>query len=160
VDLISSFPTGNVWSTGETDAFITVSTSQPAVTVTHTDGNGCQATSNPVAVVVSPFITPVITASGPLEFCQGGQVTLTSNIATGNIWSNGETTQSIQVTTSGTFTLTLQGCSNVSLPVVVTVNPQPLVPTITVNGPTTFCQGGQVNLVASASTLSYLWSDG
>ncbi|MEI2748966.1 MAG: Ig-like domain-containing protein [Ferruginibacter sp.] len=60
---------------------------------------------------------PVITASGPVSFCPGGSVVLTSSAASGNIWSNGATTQSITVNTSGTFTVSNtdnNGC--ISLP--------------------------------------------
>ncbi|MBP6334745.1 MAG: hypothetical protein KA444_04670 [Bacteroidia bacterium] len=41
---------------------------------------------------------PVITATGPTEFCPGGSVTLTSSPAASYLWSNGSTTQSIVVT--------------------------------------------------------------
>jgi hypothetical protein len=61
--------------------------------------------------------TPVITASGPLSFCPGGSVVLTSSAATGNIWSNGATTQSVTVSASETFTVSntdINGC--ISLP--------------------------------------------
>src|SRR4051812_4129816 len=46
---------------------------------------------------------PVITASGPLEFCDGGSVTLTSTAADYYYWSTGDTTSSIVVTTSGSY---------------------------------------------------------
>jgi len=49
--------------------------------------------------------TPTISASGATTFCQGGSVTLTSSSATGNVWSNGATTQSITVSGSGTYTV-------------------------------------------------------
>jgi gliding motility-associated-like protein len=42
---------------------------------------------------------------------------------------------------------------------IVTVNALPATPTITADGPTTFCKGNSVTLTSSAGT-SYLWSDG
>jgi len=48
---------------------------------------------------------PTITASGPTTFCIGGSVTLTSSAGTSYLWSTGATTQSINVTTSGSYTV-------------------------------------------------------
>ncbi|HJQ41140.1 MAG TPA: xylanase, partial [Thermoanaerobaculia bacterium] len=79
------------------------------------------------------------------------------------LWSNGATTQSIVVTATGNFDVTVtnaSGCSSAKSPAVaVTVNPNPATPAISASGPTTFCQGGSVTLTAPASA-SYLWSNG
>lgn len=106
--------------------------------------------------------TPTITAGGPTTFCAGGSVTLTSSASTGNMWSNGATTQSITVSTAGTYTLTETtglGCTSAAASQVVTVNALPPTPTITASGPTTFCTGGSVTLTSSPST-AYMWSNG
>lgn len=58
--------------------------------------------------------TAQILADGDLSQCQGNILTLTSSSATGNSWSTAETTNSIGVTTSATYTLTVtdnNGCS-------------------------------------------------
>jgi hypothetical protein len=47
---------------------------------------------------------PVITAQGGTTPCIGNPVTLTSSEPYGNIWSNGDTNQSITIYTSGTYT--------------------------------------------------------
>ncbi|MFY8035305.1 MAG: NHL repeat-containing protein, partial [Flexibacteraceae bacterium] len=47
--------------------------------------------------------TPSI--SGLNEFCPGSSITLTSSAVTGNLWSNGATTQSIVVSTPGNYTV-------------------------------------------------------
>jgi flagellar hook assembly protein FlgD len=47
-----------------------------------------------------------VTADGSLSFCEGGSVTLTASAADSYLWSNGETTQSIVVTESGTYNVT------------------------------------------------------
>ena len=107
--------------------------------------------------------TPVITADGPTTFCAGGSVTLTSSAETNYLWSDGETTPSINVNSTGTFTIRVintNGCQSVtSAATSVIVNPLPVTPTITSDGPTTFCDGGNVSLSAGAGT-SYLWSNG
>ncbi|MDQ3192967.1 MAG: gliding motility-associated C-terminal domain-containing protein, partial [Bacteroidota bacterium] len=158
VVLTSSNPTDNSWSTGETTQSITVFTS---ANITVTDISGCGGTSATTTVTVNPNPTPTITANGPTTFCQGDNVTLTSNSSTGNQWNtNGPTTQSITVDTSGTYTVTITdaGCSATSAPTTVTVNPSTN-PTITANGPLTFCQGDSVVLISS-NTTDNSWSSG
>ncbi len=162
VTLNSSASTGNMWSTGETSQSIIVSSSG-TYTVTTTQ-NGCtSAASASVTVTVNPVPTaPNITAGGPTTFCQGGSVTLNSSASTGNMWSTGETSQSIVVSSSGTYTVTTtqNGCTSASsASVTVTVNSVPTAPNITAGGPTTFCQGGSVILTSSATSGNY-WSNG
>jgi hypothetical protein len=162
VTLTSSTATGNVWSNGATTQSIVVNTSGN-YTVTYTNGFGCSAISSTIAVTVNAVPTaPLIAASGPTTFCQGGSVTLTSSTATGNVWSTGATTQSIVVNTSGNYTVTYTngfGCSAISSAIAVTVNAIPTAPLITASGPTTFCQGGSVTLTSSTATGN-VWSTG
>ncbi len=162
VDLTSDYGSGNVWSTTETTQTITA-TSSGSYTVTYTDGNGCSATSAPVNVTVNALPTsPTVTPSGPTTFCSGGSVDLTSSYGTNNVWSTTETTQTITVNSSGTYTVTYtdgNGCSATSAPLTVTVNSNPAPPTITPSGPTTFCDGGSVQLTSSQA-IGNTWSTG
>ena len=160
VELTSSSPTGNVWSpNGETTQTITVE-GAGSYSVTVTDNNGCSGTSDAVDVTLYQNPGTTVTASGATNFCEGGSVTLTSESASGYIWSpNGETTQSITVSTSGSYSVNLTnefGCSAQSDETIVTVYPKPL-PVITPDGPTEFCYGDNV-MLTSTSAVSYLWS--
>ena len=87
--------------------------------------------------------TPTITVGGATTFCIGGSVTLTAPTSTSYLWSNGATTQSIVVSTTGSYTVQVtnsNGCQSLaSAAVNVTVNALPPTPTITAGGPTTFC---------------------
>ncbi len=155
-----------LWSNGQTSTSITVSTAG-VYNVIVTDLFGCTSLpSANVTVTVNPIpTTPVITASGPLNFCAGGSVTLSAPAGFASyLWSNGETTQSIIVNASGVFSVTvgsLFGCNSMpSASVTVNVNPYPATPVITAMGPTTFCNGGNVILTATAGFASYLWSNG
>ncbi|WP_407521112.1 HYR domain-containing protein [Lacibacter sp. MH-610] len=126
VTLTSTSATGNTWSTGATTQSITVSGSG-TYSVTFTDGFGCVSVpSNAITVTVNPIpAKPTISASGSTTICSGNSVTLTSSSTTGNLWSTGETTQSIVVTTAGSYTVkvTLNNCeSPVSDATTVTVN--------------------------------------
>ena len=107
-----------------------------------------------------------VSPSGPQSICSGNSVTLTAN-ATGSgsgytyLWSNGATTQSITVNTSGSYAVTVREnaqCQSTTSSIVVTVNPVQT-PTIAAAGETNFCQGDSVLLTSTAAT-SYLWSNG
>jgi subtilisin-like proprotein convertase family protein len=102
---------------------------------------------------------PVVSVTGSLNICPNGSVTLTASSASNYLWSTGETTQSIVVTTAGTYTVSTScGATNAtSTPVVVTDGA--VAPTILANGPINLCPGGSVTLTASSS-LNYLWSTG
>ena len=112
-------------------------------------GNQCTATAQ-----------AVITPSGPTTFCQGGNVSLSANSGNSYLWSTGATSQSISVSSSGSYTVTVttNGVAVVSSPVTVTVNSLPTA-TISASGSTSLCSGSSVTLTASSGT-SYLWSPG
>ncbi|MFZ1530131.1 MAG: T9SS type A sorting domain-containing protein, partial [Ferruginibacter sp.] len=84
--------------------------------------------------------TPVITANGPLSFCEGGSVQLSSTSANGYLWSNGATTQTITATTTGNYSVVTSngaGCNSATSNILsVTVNQNPPVPLITQSGNT------------------------
>ncbi len=101
---------------------------------------------------ITQAVSATITANKPLTFCTGDSVMLTSNSNSGNLWSNGMTTQSIMVYNSGSYTVSVNngsGCSSTSAPKVVTVNPLPTAPVITANGSTQICSGNSVQLSSS-----------
>jgi hypothetical protein len=162
VTLTSSSATGNLWSNNATTQSITVS-SAGTYSVTVNSGS-CTATSAPVAVSTSATApVPTITAGGPLAICPGGSVTLTSSSATGNLWSNNATTQSITVSSGGTYTVTVTSgtCTAISAPVTVSVTTTPPVPVIYANGSTKICPGAGVVLTSSISSSGvYTWSNG
>jgi len=111
-----------------------------------------------------PGATPTVTASGPLSFCQGDSVTLTSSASTSYLWSDGSTTQSIVVTTSGNYTVTVgstNGCPATSAPTSVTVN---AAPTVSITGVNYACSGNTTTLTANAaagsgSITGYQWQE-
>lgn len=122
------------------------------VTVT---GTNCTV-SDSVTVLIGST-TPTITASGPLTFCVGDSVTLTSSSAFGNTWSTGATTQSITVSTAGNYSVT-NSCGATSASITVTVNP---IPTVT-SASTSMCLGTSASLTATPSSSggTYLWTPG
>jgi len=145
-----------LWSNGATTQSITTSTTGNYF-ITVTDANGCMGITSQ-AVNVGSSLAPVITPSGPTTFCNGGSVSLDAGNFSTYQWSTLATMESIVVTTTGTYSVTVtdgSGCSGtVSQLVTVNSNPNPV---ITPTGSTTFCQGGSVSLNAG-SYSSYLWS--
>ncbi|HEV7767274.1 MAG TPA: hypothetical protein VGQ76_19890, partial [Thermoanaerobaculia bacterium] len=146
------------WSTGETTQTITVTTTG-TYTVTVTDGSGCTGTDSHAVTINTP---PVVTITGPTAMCPSGSVTLDAGPFASYLWSNGELTQTITVSPASTaiYSVTVtdgNGCTGTDSHT-VTVHPAP-VATITPSGPTTFCNGGNVTLIANAGA-SYLWSNG
>lgn len=116
-----------LWSNSETDDSITVSGSgQYSVTVT--DANGCQGTSVVANVTVQPTPSPVATANGPLAFCEGQSVTLSTAPGQGSyLWDGtGSTTPNTTILQSGDYFVTVTnqyGCQGVSNTVTVDVTP-------------------------------------
>ena len=147
-----------LWNTGAVTRSITVMTAGTyTVTVTNTDN--CTATSSPENVTVNTAVAN-ITPQGPTTFCPGGDVVLQANSGQSYMWSTGDLTQSITVSSAGTYTVTvvnINGCTEVSAPISTTVSvPQAI---ITAAGPTTICPGDSVTLTANTGS-SYLWSTG
>ncbi len=117
------------------------------------------ATSPTLTASVNPTpAAPTVTAGGPITFCNGGSVVLTSDSSgIGNQWyidgilQSGETNPTITATTSGTYTVTYteNGCTSVpSVPVVVTVNANPVA---TITGTPSFCTASSTILSAATS---------
>lgn len=118
------------------------------------NGTSCYGNSENFAITVYPL--PIISASGPTTFCQGGSVTLSSNVFSFSLWSNGATTFNISATNSGSYTLIDTSSQCTSLPTIVNVNTLPI-PVIA--GNTTFCTGSSTILDAG-NYASYLWTGG
>ncbi|RYE21594.1 MAG: T9SS type A sorting domain-containing protein [Sphingobacteriales bacterium] len=126
------------------------------------NATNCQSsTRTAVVLTITQAPQPVITAGGPIVFCQGSSVQLTATAGSSYSWSNGASTQAITVTNGGTYSVTINqgnGCIGTSNAITVVVNPLPVI-SVAASGPTTFCQGGSVQLTATAGN-SYAWSNG
>jgi hypothetical protein len=114
-----------------------------------------------------PAPSAPITASSATTFCQGSSVTLYTTNGNGNTfqWKNngsnisGAQSSSYVASNSGTYTIQVtnaNGCSTISNPTTVTVNPLP-VATLSNTGSLTFCQGSSVTLNANIGGFSYQW---
>ena len=143
------------WSDGTMDQTITVDqTNDYSVTVT--DINGCTAENQ---VSVNVFDNPLPEITGTTAFCEGESSLLNAGSGYSDYaWSDGSSGETLEVTMSGTYTVTItdgNGCTGED-DINITINPTP---TPTIAGSTTFCTGFSTILDAGAFE-SYEWSDG
>tara|TARA_R100000773_G_C4221090_1_gene119986 strand:- start:2267 stop:4294 length:2028 start_codon:yes stop_codon:yes gene_type:complete len=128
------------WSNGETGSSITVSpTTTTTFTATGTDSNGCVSAGSTTITVNA---LPTVEISGTLTYCAGGSTTLTATAGLSSyLWSTGATTQSITVSTAGSYTVTgtdSNGCSATSA--ASTVTELPLDSATVTYSASTYCQ--------------------
>jgi len=144
-----------LWSTSETTQSISVSSSG-TYSVTVTDGNGCIAADT---VDIIPATAVTVTLPAVVEICSGDFATLDAgNAGADYLWSTGETTQTIDVNTANTYSVTVSsagGCTGTASSDVF-VNALPLADA---GQASPICGGGTVTLTASGG-VSYQWSDG
>jgi hypothetical protein len=162
--LASTPANGYIWSNSERNQRIEVR-SAGNYSLVITDANGCASPrSNVVSVTVNPLPQrPVVNASRPLTFCADQSVTFTAPEEVGYVWSSGQNSRSITINQPGVFSVRTRNVFNcVSEPSAnlnVVVNPLPAPPLITAEGNTTFCEGGQVSLLANNTSKAF-WNTG
>ncbi len=141
-----------LWGTAETTQAITVSVTG-TYSVVVTDANGCTGSD---AADVTIHAIPVVALGADIIQC-GGSVTLDAgNPGATYSWSTGATTQTISVTTSGTYSVAIvdaNGCT-ANDAINITINPNPVVSF----GPDISQCGGTVTLDAQNPGTTYLWS--
>ncbi len=113
------------------------------------------------SLIPSSTVTAAITASGSTTFCQGDSVTLTASGGNSYLWSNGDTTQSITVDSSGTYTVsaTTGGCA-VSSATTVTATPLPTAAYTVYPDTAVLHHWFVLNTASGTPPLTYYWSWG
>jgi hypothetical protein len=142
--ILATIPLSTAYGTGYK---IRVISSNPAIT----------GSANAANITINSNPVPVIT--GALAFCSGSSTTLDAGAYSSYLWSTAATTQTIPVSTAGTYSVTVtnsNGCTAASSPVTTEVNP---LPTPSISGALTFCAGSSSTLDAG-SYAGYLWSTG
>jgi gliding motility-associated-like protein len=173
---LASATTGGVWSTANT-ATATINASgvvsalaagSTTMTYTVTNANGCVSSVSTV-VTVNPL--PVVEAiTGSTTVCQGS-TTIYANTTANGVWTSSNTavatvgiTGVVTGVTAGgstiTYTVTnVNGCTS-SVSANIIVNPQPMLPVITYNGPTMLCPNTTIDLSVPAGYTTYQWNSG
>jgi len=145
-----------LWNTGATTQTISVSDSGTYyVTITTTKGSATDS------IHIGYYPQPVVALGNDTAICSGKTLIIDAqNAGAGFLWNTGATTQSIAVTTSGTYYVTvtdLHNCSN-SDTIQVTTLPAPVVDLG--NDTLLAVSGTVVTLDAGNPGASYQWSDG
>ncbi len=147
------------WGDGSINQDLNI-TSPGTYSVTVVDGNGCFGTTN---FVVDAAPDPIVDVTGDLLLCPGG-FDITTLTATGGfasyVWSNGgSTSNTLDVTETGTYTVTVtdaNGCEG-EASVNVTLDTPPVV---NIDGNLQFCSGFSTTLTATSGLSNYEWSTG
>ena len=130
-------------------------------TVTGTDGNACENTAQ-VTVTVNNL--PIIAAGGTATICVGDSTSLTASGASTYLWDNGAGAGSpviVSPTVTTTFTVTGtdgNGCENTGQ-VTVTVNPLPVVDSVSYTPPSScVVNDAMISIYASGGTAPLKYS--
>lgn len=135
---------------------IATPTTTTMYTVSATNSLGC-IDLDTIIITVNALPSNSISTSGATTFCDGDSVVLTAGNATNYSWTpTNETSQSITVYATGTYTVSLtdsNGCNNTAQEM-VTVNP---LPNVSAGPDATLCNGSSMMLNASGA-VNYTWN--
>tara|TARA_B100000780_G_scaffold279115_1_gene255688 strand:- start:4056 stop:5432 length:1377 start_codon:yes stop_codon:yes gene_type:complete len=103
------------WSNGVEDSNSITVAAGGNYSLLVTDLDGCGGISNIVSVIEITGDAPSIDIDGDLNLCDGSDIEMTASEAASWLWSTGEDTQTIVVSSSGTYSVsTVDICSNSS----------------------------------------------
>jgi RHS repeat-associated protein len=162
-----SSPMSSVWVSSFTGSFSQTTTYWVAAVC-----NGTESTTRTAVTFTLGSSTPisitVLPNGSPTNFCEGNSMTLTANNGSGWQWRLGSSTgnvfstaTSINPTQSGTYFLTGFAACSIQQTVSIQVTFNPNLGALTINSPTSFCQGSQTTSQFTASALnasSYSWT--
>lgn len=120
--------------------------------------------TNPAGITASDSINlttaPAFTLTLPdRTLCAGGTITLDAGAHSGYLWSTGATTQTIQVSQTGQYSVTVvttTGCTASDTFQVTPTTP----PSFTLGADQVICEGSSLSLSAGNTGATYLWSTG
>jgi hypothetical protein len=158
VTLTANEGTAWSWSNGATTRSITV-TAPGSYSVTTTNGS---CTADPSAAVEVTQREVAIAASGPTTFCAGGSVTLTATEGASYLWSNGATSRSITVNTSGAYDVLVTFADGCAMRTASTVVDARQITASIAADRTAICAGQSIALTSSVgggTSYAYQWYD-
>ncbi|MBI4945829.1 MAG: hypothetical protein HY840_05440, partial [Bacteroidetes bacterium] len=151
-DALGNVIRSNPGTVNTTDSIINLAAGKYYITAT--ESGGCIAKDS--VTLISPSTpTPTITG-GPLAFCQGSSITLDAGSGYASYaWLPGnQTSQTITVTTSGTFSVTVTNASGCTGSDSAVTSVGSVTATVTPSAP--ICSGQTATLTATGGT-SYTW---
>lgn len=138
------------WNTGDTTGRLTLRASA-RVWAEVRSLDGCPGWSDTLDLRILPLPRPVIMADGPLEFCEGDSVRLTTTETYASwLWSNGVIDSFIVVRASGVYNVRVrnaEGCEAEAVALRVVVHPLPPKPVI----------GEQGSMLRASDAFAWQW---
>lgn len=134
-------------------------------TLSATDAGVYKVTvTNPAGIVASDSITLTAAPSFNINLpdrtlCSGGTITLDAGSHNGYLWSNGATTQTIQVNSVGTYSVTVvnsSGCTATDTIVVTGTTP----PAFSLGADQSICADAPYTINTGISGATYVWNTG
>ena len=150
------------WSTGESTPSILITRGKKYYLTV--EANAC-TTRDSIEIKSVPAFTPLIIVLGDKEICEGDTLLLQAypqNSGNKYYWSTGDTTEKILITKGGKYSVTIERGScrrTASTEIISLEKPATRIKAL---GPTSFCTGDSVVLVAEPQKPNYLyhWSTG
>lgn len=145
-----------LWSDGSTTQSISITTGGEYNVMVSVAGNNCVGVSPTFIIEQDPDQTPTISALGETEFCDGAAVDIVAPSGLiSYLWSDGSTSQNITVSSSGTYSVTVQGyCAQFvsanTVDVIAHIIPLPIT-----NTTVTIPAAGTTTLTASGSDINW-----
>jgi hypothetical protein len=154
--LNTGYPTLNhVWDNGATTQTRTVNATGTYF-VTVSNSSGCKATDT-INIVVNPL--PVVNLGNDTTYCASSALILNAgNAGSTYLWSNGATTQTIAVNTSGIYSVQVKNANQC----IATDNINVVMhsfPTVNLGNDTAICSGASLTLNAGNAGSTYLWNN-
>ena len=132
------------------------------MTLKQTNTLGCEKDTTVVITVDSSLSVPVV-PTGPITLCNGDTVVLHAGEGfTSYAWSDGSSKDSLVVTKSGSYGVSVVGsggCMGTSIPTIVNVSSTPKPSPVILAPSLTFCEGDSIVLSTTQSYRLYYWSD-
>jgi hypothetical protein len=112
----------------------------------------------PTASLVTVFPSPVVSLGNDTSLC--GPILLDAgNAGASYVWNNLSTSQTLQATSTGTYSVTVTNANNCTATdeVSITINP---LPNVNLGADSTICAGSSLVLDAQNPGSTYLWNNG
>jgi hypothetical protein len=141
------------WSTGDTTSYTHIlSTGYYYVTVS--DSLGCFAIDS---IYITSYTLPYVDLGKDTAICPGSAFTIDGGTSGSCLWNTGDTTQTIEVDTAGTYIVLLTNSNTCVYTDSIAVSLHPL-PFINLSGDTAVCSDN-ITLDAGPGFDSYLWNN-
>jgi predicted outer membrane repeat protein len=128
------------------------------------DSNQCQShVSDTIEIKVFPLPeAPTVEIDEDSAFCEGGKTLLKTTTYPAYKWNTGDTTQNLEVTEKGYYSVSIFDSNNCqsgfSNTVFIDVFPKPEKPVLNYSGLVEICDGDSIELHAIKNEYKYLWN--